>query len=716
MEPRYRKATFCIVLILLICSAAYSQKERIYQFKAQVNLVNLQVMVVDKDGNFVEGLKPEDFLVLDEGKEQRISQFDYIVHDKANADLITRSSPAYRRHFFLLFDLTFATAKGVVNAQEAALDFVNNQILSTDLVAVGTFSAYQGFKPLVNFTNDKIQLRRVISALGLIKAGHLISDPNGYDFESLIAELEHEATGGRQFAEAQSEADEILIEMLTSMKKLDEQTYKINVSNFIAELDKLGAAFNLIRGKKYIIYFSEGFDGKVLFGSSLKELDKDTDAFLRGRYQEIDSDKRFGDAGIRTKMEKMLQNFVASDCIIQAIDIGGLRGEKAAGRFDEAQTGQGTLFLMAHDTGGTLYKNMNDLNKALDDILQSASKYYVISYYSKEIGKKGKFRKIKVQVNRPNLKVVTRKGYYEDKPYKEYSSFEKKVRLAEYITQDIAQNDIKFEALVTAFPGEQTIYRVPVFLQFLGKQFLEKKDKKLSKLEIFGYLIDDSGHFKDFFSSNIAIDVKKSEKRLQSHGIKYFDMFSATPGKHKVKLIVRNSETGEIGSKIYTIDVPDLKSKELAITSPLFIDEDMDWLLSRGYDPMNPEGRRKGLPVSYPFSIGNREFIPAVLPELSSNKPAQFCLEVYNLMLHPEAKVPQTTMNFEIIDAEGKSEKIQKIYLANKPIQKEGGCFELTFNCMVGEKPPGVYQFKATIIDNLAKKQVESSIPIIIKN
>jgi VWFA-related protein len=716
MKPRYRKATFCIVLILFISSAAYAQQERAYQFKAQVNLVNVQVMVVDKDGNFVEGLKQEDFLVLDEGKEQTISQFDYIVHDKPHADLIKRSSPAYRRHFFLLFDLTFATAKGVVNARKAALDFVNNQILSTDLVAVGTFSAYQGFKPLVNFTNDKIQLRQVISTLGLVKAGHLISDPNGYNFESLLNTLESEASSGRQLTEVQTEADEILIEMFTSMKKIDEQTYKMNVSNFVIELDRLGAAFNLMRGKKYIIYFSEGFDSKVLFGSSLKELDKDTDAFLKGQYQAIDSDKRFGDAGIRSKMEKMLQNFVASDCIIQAIDIGGLRGEQAAGRFDETQTGQGTLFLMAHDTGGTLYKNMNDLNKALDDILQSASKYYVISYYPKEIGKKGKFRKIKVQVNRPDLKVVTRKGYYEDKPYKEYSPFEKKVRLAEYITQDITQNDIEFEALVTAFPGEQTIYRVPVFLQFPGKQFLEKKGKKLSKLEIFGYLIDDSGHFKDFFSSNIAIDVKKSQKRLQSHGIKYFDMFSATPGKHKVKLIVRDSETGEIGSKIYTIDVPDLKSKELAITAPLFIDDDMDWLLSRGYDPLNPEGRRKGLPVSYPFSIGNREFIPAVIPELSSNRPAQFCLEVYNLMLHPEAKVPQTTMNFEIIDAGGKSEKIQQIYLVNKPIQKEDGCFELMFNCMVGEKPPGAYQFKTIIIDNLAKKQVESSIPVIIKN
>jgi VWFA-related protein len=716
MKSPKRKLTFIAVFILFISSETYAQKEQIYKFKAEVNLINLQVTVVDKDGNFVEGLKAEDFIILDKGKQQKISHFDYVVHDEFHVDLIKRGSPAYRRHFFLLFDLTFATAKGIVNARKAALDFIENQILPTDFIAVGTFSAYQGFKALVNFTNDKNQLKKVIASLGLVKAGHLISDPNGYNFESLLDALEPDVQAGMQLTEVQSEANEILAEMLTSLKKIDAQTYKINVSNFIKELHTLGEALNLIKGKKNIIYFSEGFDGKVLTGSSLKELDKDTDAFIRGQIHAIDSEKRFGDAGIRLRMEKMLQEFVASDCIIQTIDIGGLRVEKAAGRFDETQTGQSTLFLMSNNTGGVLYKNMNDLNKALDDILQTTSKYYVIGYYAEDIDKEGKFRKIKVKVNRPDLKIITRKGYYEDKPYKDYTPFEKSIQLAEYITQDITQDDIQFEALAEVFPGEQIIYRIPIFLQFPGQQFLDKKGKKAAKLEIYSYLIDSYGHFKDFFFSNVAIDIKKSKKRLQSHGLKYFDMLLTTSGKHKLKLIVRDSETGEIGSKICSVDVPDFMHKELAVTSPLFMDNDTDWLLSRGYDPNKPEGRRQGLPVNYPFTIENQEFIPAVLPELRLNQPAQFCFKVYNLMLHPEAKIPQTTMNFEIIDLQGNTEKLQKISLISRPTQGKDDCFELFFQCIIEGKPPGEYQFKVTITDNLAKKQAESSIPFILRN
>jgi len=85
-------------------------------------------------------------------------------------------------------------------------------------------------------------------------------------------------------------------------------------------------------------------------------------------------------------------------------------------------------------------------------------------------------------------------------------------------------------------------------------------------------------------------------------------------------------------------------------------------------------------------------------------------------MLHPEAKIPQTTMNFEIIDLQGNSEKLQKISLMSRPTQGQGGCFELYFQCIIEGKPPGEYQFKMTIIDNLAKKQTESSILFILKN
>jgi VWFA-related protein len=668
-----------LLLINSISTTAFAQEEQFYQYKRNIFLVELQVSVFDKDGKFVEGLRPEDFTILDEGKEQKISHFDYVAYDKQNIDLISQNIPSHKRQFLLLFDLSFTTKKGLKNAKRAGLDFTDI-ILPTDQVAVITFSSFQGLKLLADFTNDKSKLIEAFGSLGLKKSAQL-TDAILYDFEDLIS--------GAGLIDPNAKPDD-REDLFNLMKGSHENVLELLVDNFIKQLKILGEALNTIEGKKSIIYFSEGFDSRVL------------------------TIHRFS-ADFRKKMDKMLKKFIGSDCVIHSVDVGGLRVVDANEPFEERQPGQTTLFYMAHETGGVFYKNMNDFSKALDDILESTSRYYAIDYYPAEVGKEGKFHKVKVKVNRSGLKVVTRKGYYEDKPYEEYSNLEKKMHLAEVVIKDIVHNDIQFTAFPSVFPGRETIARVPIFLQFPGQQFLDKKWKKQGRLELFGYLITDEGYFKDFFNAEITIDRGKAEEKLRSHGIKFFDMLLAPPGKHKIKLIVRDSESGEMGSRICHITVPDYQSKELVVTPPIFIDNDTEWLLSRGYDPNNPTGKKEGLPVSYPFTINNQEFIPAVMPELKIGQPAQFCLKVYNLMLHPETKVPQTRMDFEIVYPDGSFSKIQKVALVNKPAQAENNCFELLFNVIVDNHPPGNYQLKATVIDTLANKKAESSTPIILK-
>jgi hypothetical protein len=76
----------------------------------------------------------------------------------------------------------------------------------------------------------------------------------------------------------------------------------------------------------------------------------------------------------------------------------------------------------------------------------------------------------------------------------------------------------------------------------------------------------------------------------------------------------------------------------------VFIQPDADWILSRGYDPAAPTGRKKGvnLPLDYPYILNNKPFIPAVVPVLNRSSATQFYLRVYNLRLHPQAQIPQT--------------------------------------------------------------------------
>ena len=76
--------------------------------------------------------------------------------------------------------------------------------------------------------------------------------------------------------------------------------------------------------------------------------------------------------------------------------------------------GPGVASKMAHETGGRVISVRNDagLRKAFDTIAEELRSQYVIGYYPVNIKHDGTFRKIRVDVDRADLKILARKGYY----------------------------------------------------------------------------------------------------------------------------------------------------------------------------------------------------------------------------------------------------------------------------------------------------------------
>src|SRR6266567_811106 len=125
--------------------------------EASVTLIEVPVNVTDRDGRPVENLKQEDFEVYDDGKKQTITGFDVL---DERGTVVPPSAedapihPAARRHFLILFDLSFGSPKGIVNARRAARDFVVNRMKDIDLAAVATYSIEHGLRLLVTFSPD----------------------------------------------------------------------------------------------------------------------------------------------------------------------------------------------------------------------------------------------------------------------------------------------------------------------------------------------------------------------------------------------------------------------------------------------------------------------------------------------------------------------------------------------------------------------------------
>jgi VWFA-related protein len=688
------------------------------RYEVEVILVEIPLYVVDKKGNPVLDLKPEDVTIYENGKRQKTTHFVLVQNDSPQIASIVREYPAARRQFLLFFDFAFATPAKIVKARQASLNFIKEKILPNDLVAVVTYSAIGGLRILSHFTNDREHLFSIVNTLGLVELGQRTYGPLGFTFPDFM-----QISTDPMLLDASGLSDGELefMKALERAKEKTEDIYSAHVSDFVGEFEKLSKALSSIRGRKHIIYFSEGFDSRVITGKSLDELSKDVDEFIEQRgVPTSDKDSRFGDTGLRMKLYDALKLIASSDCPIHTIDIGGIRTqagtvtkfEGAATDLTSIRRGQDTLTVLSRETGGQVYKNVNRLDEPLENLLQITNTYYILGYYPKDKKKEGKYRKIKIKTDRRDIKISYRKGYYEAKPYKEYSNLEKRLQLIEYIVKDIARSEIPFDSFVSAFRGREGICRVPVFLKFPGSQFREKK--KRIKFEIYGYAISSAGVFRDFFHQ--TLEISPNQAKLDQ-GLKYFDLHLVHPGDYKIRLIVRDADTGEIGSQFQEISVPDYDNGELGLSGPVFIQPESGWLLTRGYDPKKPTGRKVGvnLPLDYPYILDNKPFIPGVVPYFYGSSPVQFYVRVYNLKVHPVTKVPQTEMNFEIVDAEGNSTPLRNVGLVKNPTQLEPGVFDILFQANLGYLSSGYYQLKLSFKDIMSNQMAVSKTPFIFQ-
>ena len=157
-------------------------QEKPLRYKVEVVLIEIPLYMIDKEGNPIKNLKPEEVILYENGIRQEITHFIMVQNDSPEIASVVRKYPVARRQFLLLIDFAFATAGRIVKARRACMDFIKEKILPNDLVAVATYSAMGGLEVHSHFTNDRDHLFSVIDTLGLVEMPRM----HGYE---LIAEI-----------------------------------------------------------------------------------------------------------------------------------------------------------------------------------------------------------------------------------------------------------------------------------------------------------------------------------------------------------------------------------------------------------------------------------------------------------------------------------------------------------------------------------------------
>ena len=485
------------------------------QHEVTVTLKLIQVYVMDKDGNSAMDLAKENFEIYDNNKRMELTEFEKYtlelpaVEKKVSEEIIEpepeeKIQPLEKmaRKFFLFFDFAYNNATGFEKSKKAALHFIDTQLQPTDEVGILSYSSMKSLVLHEYLTTDHQKVREVVDGFG-------VREVLGRAYN---VEAKYWSQGASPYAEDGAGFD-------ISTIGLDRRASKNQAINYSLITRELGKALRYIPGNKHIILFSSGIASSLIYGHSPK-----IGTFRKGS---------FGDAAIRNRYESMMKELAASNSHVFALDTEELGSTVM--RDDEA-TGRRSLKKLAKVTGGKYYDNLHEHENIMDDIQTLTGSYYVLGYYINEKWD-GKYHKIKVKVKKKGYEVHAQGGYYNPKPFTEYSKLEKQLHLVDLALTErpLFQDPIRFPLDAVFKPGEkktnlQLVFEIPAAkLEEISGQ----------KVEIVSLVFNERDDI-------VAFDrVEKDFSEIQGDELRHTAQLEIPPGKYKCRVVIRNLETGK---------------------------------------------------------------------------------------------------------------------------------------------------------------------------
>ena len=539
-------------------------------FRAEVNYVEVDAVVVDAQGKFVRNLSKEDFKITEDGKPQQTSAFALVDIPVERAERTLFQPNAIEpdvqnnlrtpdgRLYVLLLDDIHTDATRSLHVRKAARQFIQRNLGANDLAAVvytsGRTDASQDFTNsqarLIDAT-DKFMGRKLRSAtLNKIDA-YNDARAIGTTPQLLDTDQEHRLYNARA--------------MLSTLR---------NLSDYLAS----------VHGRrKAVVLISEGIDyniwdtiGDWTSPATASDLNRRSDAsILIEETQDAIAAATRGNVNIYAVDPRGLASL--GDDAIQVSALPSTSDTTTVGLTsfqDELRVAQDSLRVLADETGGFASVSSNDFSSAFQRIVDENTSYYVLGYYSTNEKRDGRFRKIDVRLTRPGLIVKARKGYVAPRGGK--PSPDRKVdpsagtsnELREVLNSPLQTNGLRLAVFAAPLKGPAPKAAVAIVTQVAGRDiaFTEKDGKFANTLEVSYIAVDKDGKVAAGNRDTLTLNLKpETYQRVAQTGFRNQSRLELAPGKYQVRVAVRESG-GKIGSVFYDLVVPDFHAQPLMLS------------------------------------------------------------------------------------------------------------------------------------------------------
>jgi VWFA-related protein len=520
------------------------------RIEVTTELVLVNLVARDKKGNFVRDLKKEDFTLFEDGKKQDISTLDFENVDEmatAGAAEATVSGSAGqgtllragkkapptldardRRLMLFFFDFSAMDPEQIDRSVAAAKKFVETKMQPADLVALVSLATNMHVD--LDFTDDRTKLTAALAAY---------SSGQGQGFDNgTSGSAEGAAETGGAFA-----ADDSDYNTFSADRKL-------------LALQSMMQALGKLPQKKSLIYFSSGISQSGVDNQSA--LRATTAAAVKANVSIYSLDIR-GLQAFPPGGEAQAASLHGQSAYSGASVLNDLNNNAAS---------QDTLATLSSDTGGKAFFDSNDFSGVFSQVQKDSSVYYVLGFMSNNPLKDGRFRRLKVLVNRPDLKLDYRSGYYAGRDFEHLNRADREQQMEDELAAQLPRVDVPLFAGAAYFRQDDSHYYLAVSLVIPGSQipFVTEKDKDNATIDIIGEVREGGkfpvGQLRD--TVKLAVD---STRQVRRKNVQYNTGFVLAPGSYHLKFVVRENQTGRLGSFETDVQVPDLRKRPLKMSS-----------------------------------------------------------------------------------------------------------------------------------------------------